>query len=157
MFFHFAIVFVHETALFADNSCHYVSENAKLIEITDFNSEFESFDDLVFVQFKNKGDSFHGVDEELRKVIIEMLIKENQVFMKVVVQAVKIEENLLKILLDQSDYSDQFDIAESWNNIISNWMILIANQQRKLYVQSFHYLGASGAIFCRHELDLPVR
>jgi len=88
VFFHFAIIVGSKTALFADNSCHYVGENAKLIEVTDFDAEFESFDDLVFVQFENKGYSFHGVAEELRKVIIEMLVQENQVFVKVVVESV---------------------------------------------------------------------
>lgn len=88
MLFHFAIVVVTKTALFADNSCHYVCKNAELVEVTNFNAKFESFDNLVFVQFKNKGYSFHGVAEELRKVIIEMLVEEDQVFVKVVVQSV---------------------------------------------------------------------
>ena len=120
MLFHFAVVVVDQTALLADNSCHYVCENAELVEVTDFDSKFEGFDDLVFVQFKNKGYSFHGVAEELRKVIIEMLVEENQVFVKVVVQSIQIEEYLLKILLNQSNYPNQFDIAQPGNDIVSN-------------------------------------
>jgi len=88
MLFNFTIIVVAKTALFAHNSCHYVGKNAELIEITNFNSKFERLHDLVFVQFKNKGYSFHGVAEELRKVIIEMLVEENQVFLEVVAQSV---------------------------------------------------------------------
>jgi hypothetical protein len=120
MLLNFAIIVTHKTALFADNTCHYVGENAKLVEITDFDSQFESFDDLVLVQFKNQRYSFHGVAEELRKVIIEMLIEENQVFVKIIVQTIEIEENLLKILFDQSNYPYQFDIAQSRDNVVCN-------------------------------------
>jgi len=86
--FDFTIIVVENAALFADNTCHYVCKNAKLVEITYFNTEFESFYNLVFVQFEDKGYSFHRVAEELRKIIIEMLVEENQVFVKVVVQSI---------------------------------------------------------------------
>jgi|TARA_B110001450_G_C17402014_1_gene392140 hypothetical protein len=75
---------------------------------------------LVFLQFEDKGYSFHGVAEELRKVIIEMLVQENQVLVKVVVESIQVEENLLEILLNQSNYPYQFNIPQSGNNIVRN-------------------------------------
>jgi len=55
---------------------------------------------LVFIKFKNYGNSLHTVSEELRQIVIEMFVDKDHIILEVVGNLVKVEEDFLEVLLD---------------------------------------------------------
>ena len=72
----------------------------KLVEIAHFNAYVESFVYLVFIKFKNYGNSLHTVSEELRQIVIEMFVDKDHIILEVIGNLVKVEEDFLEVLLD---------------------------------------------------------
>ena len=71
-----------------------------MVKITHFYADFKGLSRLDFVQLENDRDAFKGVCEELREVVVEVLVDEGEVCFEVVGQLVKVEENFLEVLLD---------------------------------------------------------
>lgn len=115
--------------------CHDVSEDAKLVEISHLNANFESFLYLYVCQLKYECNAFQAVAHELRQIIVEVFVYHHQIVFEVVRDLVQVEEDLLEVFLDQCQQAHQFHVAESAHNVVRDGVELVTDEQRELYVE----------------------
>lgn len=90
-----------------------ISENTELIKVPHFNSDVKSQTRLRAIELGQDGDALEAVAEELREVVVEVAVHEDQIVFEVVRELIQVEEYLLEVLLDQGDQTDQLDIAQA--------------------------------------------
>lgn len=78
--------------------------------------------------------------EESWQVIIELAVNNFQVILEVGTKVVDVKKDLLEILLDNGQDACQLDVTKAGNDVISNCMILIPDQDREFYVKTLHHL-----------------
>jgi len=87
--------------------------------------------------------------EERRKVVIELGINEFEVMLENGSEALHVEEDLLKVLLNDREYAGQFDVAEPRHDVVRNRVVLVADQDGELDVQALHELCRLALRGCR--------
>lgn len=66
--------------------------------------------------------------------MIELLVQDLQILLEICAEILNAIEDLLEVFLDDCKDSRQLNISESWNNVVSNSVILISNQDWELYI-----------------------
>jgi len=79
------------------------------------------------------------VSEESREVIVELLVDDVEVMLKVCAEIFNVEENLLEILFYDCEDACQLDVTQTRDDIISDCMVLVANEYWKFDIESLHY------------------
>ena len=102
------------------NCCHDVRKDCKLVEVPHLYSKFKGLLNLLIIHLKDEGHSFERIANKLRKVIIKMVVNMVQVFFEVCSHFIEVEENLLKVLLDTGENSDQLNITQLGRDIVGD-------------------------------------
>jgi hypothetical protein len=81
------------------------------------------------------------VREERRQVVVELGINESEVVLEIGSEVLDVEEDLLKVLFDYRQYARQLDVSEPRHDVVSDSVVLVADQDRELDVEALHELG----------------
>jgi hypothetical protein len=81
------------------------------------------------------------VREERRQVVVELGINESEVVLEIGSEVLDVEEDLLKVLFDDRQYARQLDVPEPRHDVVSDSVVLVADQDRELDVEALHELG----------------
>lgn len=97
------------------------------------------------------------MSEEGRQIVIKLAVDDLKVVLKVGSEVLHVKEYFLEVLLDDCEDPRQLNVAQTRNNIVSNRVILVTDQDWELNVQTLHKLRALSSCFVRlAELNLPV-
>lgn len=121
-----------------DYGCQNVGEDAELVKVSHLKPHFEGMLYLHLIHLKDDGHSLQRVGEELRQVVVKVIVHEDKVLLEVVGQMIEVEEDLLEVLFDESQDSYELDVAKSGHVIIGNGVILVTNQEWELNIKPLH-------------------
>lgn len=100
-------------------------------------------------------DLLKSVAHEHGQVVVEVLVDDAEVVLKVRRELLDVVKDLPQVLLHQRQDARELDIADACDQEVGHRIVLVADKQRKLCLVAVHYVA-----FPEHaplvQLDLPV-
>lgn len=75
------------------------------------------------------------------QVVVELTVYELEVVLKVGSEVVYVIKDLLEVLLNDGQYARQLDVTQARNNVISDSVVLVSNQDGEFDIKTLHHFS----------------